>query len=80
MQLSVQELLAPDFVLTAPQEAVRVSIFNRAEQDAVLYFIKTHPGDTPVILLAAGREFHVTPKVRLDEQAKQFFNAYNNRH
>ena len=79
MQLSVQELLAPDFVLTAPQEAVRVSIFNRAEQDAVLYFIKTHPGDTPVILLAAGREFHVTPKVRLDEQAKQFFNAYNNR-
>lgn len=79
MQLSVQSLSAPDFVLSASMEAFRVLIFNKAEQDYVLHFIKTHPGDTPIILMAAGREFHITPKVRLDDEAINFFSAYNNR-
>ena len=76
-QLSIQSIVAPEFVLTAPKEAVRVLIFNREEQNAVLHFIRSHPGDTPVILMAAGREFHINPKVNMNGDAEAFFAAYN---
>ena len=77
-QISVKTLVTPDFILKGPSEAIRVPVRNRYEQDQIVWYVDTHPGNIPVILVAAGRDFPLKKRVAQGQDTMNFFRQFQN--
>lgn len=78
LQISVKTLVTPDFILKGPSEAIRVPVRNRYEQDQIVWYVDTHPGNVPVILVAAGRDFPLKKRVAQGQDTMNFFRQFQN--
>lgn len=76
VQLCIGQILAEDSIMPSNlKPSYRIEVNNKDEQDRVIQYIKTHPGDTPVTLIANGKEYRLGCKVRSGADAFEYLNV-----
>lgn len=75
-QFIVRKVSRPEEALNVSAGSVVVTVHNQAEQTKVLNFVKLHPGDVSVTLMAHGRYFPIKGKVENSDQARAFFASF----
>lgn len=78
LQMLVREIIIPEHVLTPVKPAIKVTVHNKEEQTKVINFVKRHPGEVPVVLVAGGKEYPLKQRVSDDWDAFAFFNNFGN--
>lgn len=69
-QFAVSEVYLPEAELQKELRGVMIKVNNKVEQDAVLNYIRQHPGDGAVILSACGTEF--PQRIKVDDSDESF--------
>jgi len=73
-QLQVISMQSEDSLMEA-LTPYKVLVQSRAEQDRVLSYIRQHPGVTPVVLCAGGKEYPLTERVCRSASAFEYLSG-----
>ena len=73
-QFLINDVINDDALISTPVTPIIVPVENKAQQEKIISFVKSHPGNCPVRLSANGKEYPLSDSVEQTTEALEFLS------